>query len=130
MGCCCGQASACPAALPPCHLLAAAALTPRPLLPRSLPARHRRPLPPNRVQPAGTKEDPEATYCGRGQFIHVLAPSRTVVAYRKVTEAEEREEEKRRAAAPPPAVAAIKAAGEAAARNPAIHDGNSGRASW
>lgn len=46
----------------------------------------------------------------------MLAPARTVVAYRKVTEAEEREEAERRKTAPPagppPAVAAIKAAGE------------------
>lgn len=35
-------------------------------------------------QPAGTKEDPDAQYCNRGQYMFVLSPPRTVVAYRKV----------------------------------------------
>lgn len=35
-------------------------------------------------QPAATKENPEALYWTRGQYIYVLAPARTVVAYRKV----------------------------------------------
>lgn len=36
------------------------------------------------MQPAGTKEDPDAQYHNRGQFMFVLSPPRTVVAYRKV----------------------------------------------
>lgn len=36
------------------------------------------------MQPAGTKEDPDAQYHNRGQFMYVLSPPRTVVAYRKV----------------------------------------------
>lgn len=35
-------------------------------------------------QPAGTKEDPDAQYYNRGQYMFVLSPPRTVVAYRKV----------------------------------------------
>ncbi|KAI7843063.1 hypothetical protein COHA_003235 [Chlorella ohadii] len=70
------------------------------------------------TSPAATKEDPSAQYHSRGQFMFVLSPPRTVVAYRKVNEEEEvaREEARRRAEArakvgPPPAVQAIKAAG-------------------
>lgn len=47
-------------------------------------------VPPSRpAQPAATEEEPEATFHGRGQSMFVLSPSRTVVAYKKVDEAEE-----------------------------------------
>ncbi|KAI3429595.1 hypothetical protein D9Q98_005681 [Chlorella vulgaris] len=36
--------------------------------------------------PAATEEDPEAQYFTRGQYIYVLSPSRTVVAYKKAEE--------------------------------------------
>ncbi|EFN60069.1 hypothetical protein CHLNCDRAFT_33566 [Chlorella variabilis] len=56
--------------------------------------------------PAGTEEEPDKTYYSRGQFIYVLSPSRTVVAYKKVEEGPGAPP-----AGPPPAVQAISAAG-------------------
>ena len=46
----------------------------------------RRPL---ALQPAGTAADPGAVYWSRGQYMHVLAPSRTVVVYRKAAEVQQ-----------------------------------------
>ena len=70
---------------------------------------HRRAPPPpsphSCLQPAGTEEDPAALFWDRGQFMHVLSPSRTVVVYKKVNE-----EEEARAAAAEAAAAAAKAA--------------------
>ena len=79
---------------PPCRLLARL----RSMRPRCPPSAC--------LQPAGTEEEPDKTYYSRGQFIYVLSPSRTVVAYKKVEEGPGAPP-----AGPPPAVQAISAAG-------------------
>ena len=49
-------------------------------------------------QPVGTADDPGTLFHGRAQSMRVLAPSRTVVAYRRVDEAAEAAAEQEAAA--------------------------------
>jgi hypothetical protein len=64
------------------------------------------------LQPSATEEEPDKLYFTRTQYMYVLSPARTVVAYRKVDESAEPPPQPRE---PPLAVRAIFNAGRSGA---------------